>query len=85
MEAQELYDWAIENNINNWRTTMILKINEEKIKSLDKKQMEAIEWFCKIIMSEKFYNCHDPVIRISSFTEMLDRFKLIHRGTKVVS
>ena len=81
MTGEELYNWAVENiHGSNWRLSMLIKLNEEKISNLSKKELDAIVWFCNLISQQKFFQGSDPVIRVSSFNDVLKSIKEVYRN-----
>lgn len=62
-----------------WRLPMLIKLNENKMASLDKKELDAIVWFCNLIMEQKFFQGSDPVIRVSSFNDIVRNIKEVNK------
>lgn len=81
MTAEELLDWALDNiHSPDWSFHLIMKTYEDKLKSLTKEQVEAIEMFVKLVMRNKFYQGFGAVVRLSTMDEILKTIKTIRNS-----
>jgi len=82
MTAEELFAWADENiHQNDWRSPMVLKMNEEKIKSLTEEQISGMEILISLTgKAFKFYQGYGPVVRLEDLNKTLTTIKKIRGG-----
>ena len=83
MKAEKLLDWALENiHSTNWRMLMTIKVFEKDIKKLSKEQIEAIDFFMKLVRKGKFYQGAGAVVSVDDMDEVLEKLKKLNKNNK---